>query len=107
MLGGDVGKSARLKRPGTAWKTLIQTVGLDGVDSCIALMIEGKMWPSGDGLGKACESTLRGLLGVLAVRKFSSKVLTAPSIQVALSVSLVCSTAMRDGRVVLALSTPD
>jgi hypothetical protein len=36
VLGGDVGSSSKLKRPGMAWKTLIHTVGLVGVESWIA-----------------------------------------------------------------------
>ena len=72
MEGGDVGRSARLKRPGMAWKTLIHSVGEPGVESCICSSMVGNTWPVADGLGRACESTRRGLLGTGAVRRLST-----------------------------------
>lgn len=52
-----------LKRPGTAWKTLIHTVDAGGMVSWIAYIICGNAWPVGEGQGKAWESTLTELFG--------------------------------------------
>lgn len=72
MLGGEVGKSARLKRPGIAWNTFTHTVGEVGVELCRAPITVGKTWPVGDGLGRACDNTRSGLEGMGADCRFST-----------------------------------
>ena len=67
-----MGRSARLKRPGIAWNTLIHCVGDDGVVSCMASMMVGNTCPFPEGLGRACDRTLSGLLRIWAVRRFST-----------------------------------
>lgn len=67
MLGGEVGKSARLNRPCTAWQTLIQVVGFGGRHWCIACIMFGKACPGDDGQGRAWDSILKELPSMLSV----------------------------------------
>jgi hypothetical protein len=55
--GGDLGRSESVKRPGTAWKTLIHDV-VELVLLCMAAMTWPNRWPMSDGQGRACERTL-------------------------------------------------
>lgn len=79
MLGGEVGKSAMLKRPGTAWKTLIHTVDAGGIASCRALMMCGKACPLGDGQGRACERILIELFDPVTAPRSATKIKSAAS----------------------------
>ena len=59
MAGGVVGRSARLKRPGTACRRLTQVVDVAGDWMRMRSIIVGNACPGSDGEGSACERTCR------------------------------------------------
>ena len=56
-----MGRSSRLKRPGIAWMTLIQTVDCGEKRFWMASIRRGKAWPVEEGQGRAWERTFKVL----------------------------------------------